>query len=138
MMKMLFLYLSMFLFIFAFLFLFNYVIVSITGQQKQIGILKSIGADINNISKIYLSSSIIIGIIILVSSLICIPLALNIINKYLISYAKVSFNILSINFITYFIITLIIIMANVLGNFLSLKKIKKLSAIKTIEKGNIK
>lgn len=78
-----FLYLGIFFVVFASLLLFNFISISISYKQKEIGILRAIGARSKDVFKIFFCETLIIGAVNFVLSSVCIFIACGFINTML-------------------------------------------------------
>ena len=122
---------SLIFFIFAFLLFTNYISMSITNSKKEIGILKGLGANKNDISKIFSLESIMIGLISSLISIILFIISSIIIN---VSIKKSYYNFSAFIFrpIVMLLIIIISIIISVLISSMNTRKVSKLNPIDAI------
>ena len=136
MLKNLCLYLSAIFFVFAALLIINLVSVSVRRQMKEIGILKSLGADFKDLCKIYGGSNLILGSIISVITLIATTVGVLFVNVYL-NTAEV-INIIKFSAVAYISLVAIILAVSVMASIVPLIKLKKRSPSSIISQGQLR
>ncbi len=136
MLKNLCLYLSAIFFVFAVLLIINLVSVSVRRQMKEIGILKSLGADFKDLCKIYGGSNLILGSIISVITLIATTVGVLFVNVYL-NTAEV-INIIKFSAVAYISLVAIILAVSVMASIVPLIKLKKRSPSSIISQGQLR
>ncbi len=137
MLKNLCLYLSAIFFVFATLLIINLVSVSVRRQMKEIGILKSLGADFKNLCKIYGGSILILGSIISVITLIATTVGVHYVNVYFNSAAGVV-NIIKYSAVACISLVAIILAVSVMASIVPLIKLKKRSPSSIISQGQLR
>ena len=137
MLKNLCLYLSAIFFVFATLLIINLVSVSVRRQMKEIGILKSLGADFKNLCKIYGGSNLILGSIISVITLIATTVGVHYVNVYFNSAAGVV-NIIKYSAVACISLVAIILAVSVMASIVPLIKLKKRSPSSIISQGQLR
>ena len=136
-------YIGFFFLIFTVVFLLNFITASIRGQMKQIGIISAMGMSYKDIFKIYgLSAGILCGIVYVlsmtVSGIMTAWLNARGWEKLWFHVAEQTYRILTIGPTTFIIMFIIAMVTALLGTFLSLHKIRKLSPSEIIRRGQIK
>ena len=137
MLKNLCLYLSAIFFVFAALLIINLVSVSVRRQMKEIGILKSLGADFKDLCKIYGGSNLILGSIISVITLIATTVGVHYVNVYFNSAAGVV-NIIKYSAVACISLVAIILAVSVMASIVPLIKLKKRSPSSIISQGQLR
>ncbi len=118
-------------FIFAFLLFTNYISMSIMNSKKEIGILRSLGASKNDVSKIFSLESIMIGIISSLISIIFFIISSIVIGNYL-SSDYYNFSAFVFQPIVILITIIISVIISILISSLNSRKISKLNPIDAI------
>lgn len=117
------------------LMLSNYITTGIRNRIKEIGILRSQGASLMDVMKIFIIESGLIALLIVVISAIITPIVLAIINKIMQSFILDGINAYTLNALTIFYILgmpfLIVLISSMLP-ILSIAKLKPIDAIKSI------
>ena len=137
MLKNLCLYLSAIFFVFAALLIINLVSVSVRRQMKEIGILKSLGADFKNLCKIYGGSNLILGGIISVITLVATTVGVHYVNVYFNTEAGVV-NIIKYSAVACISLVAIILAVSVMASIVPLIKLKKRSPSSIISQGQLR
>ncbi len=118
-------------FIFAFLLFTNYISMSIMNSKKEIGILRSLGASKNDVSKIFSLESIMIGLISSLISVIFFIISSIVIGNYL-SSDYYNFTAVVFQPIVILITAIISILISIFISSLNSRKISKLNPIDAI------
>ena len=137
MLKNLCLYLSAIFFVFAVLLIINLVSVSVRRQMKEIGILKSLGADFKDLCKIYGGSNLILGGIISVITLVATTVGVHYVNVYFNTEAGVV-NIIKYSAVACISLVAIILAVSVMASIVPLIKLKKRSPSSITGQGQIR
>ncbi|MCX4313563.1 MAG: ATP-binding cassette domain-containing protein [Clostridia bacterium] len=134
----LFLYLGIIFFVISLVLLINFIVVSVRGQMKQIGILSAMGAEYKNIFAIYgCCVGVICLVVYIIAMMLCAVVTL-IINGVVMRESYAGFSVLSFNPLAVLLLLSAVAVAWLLSLVIALHNVKKLTAITLIDRGQIK
>ncbi|MFI3329044.1 MAG: ATP-binding cassette domain-containing protein [bacterium] len=130
-----FLYLGLFFAAFASLLLFNFISTSISYKQKEIGILRAIGARSKDVFGIFFSETLIIGAINFVVSCVAIFITSNVINTLLREQAGLEMSLLNPNIRQIILVLGVSLLVSFVSSFFPVYKIARKRPIESIRQG---
>ncbi len=116
--------------IFAFLLFSNFITISINNCKKEIGILRSLGAKVKDVVKIFTYESLIIGFISYILSIIGWSISTNLLNKFIFKNYLFNFSGIIMNPL---IIVISLIFSSLVAILISVSSSSKIAKIKPIE-----
>jgi len=120
-------------FIFGSVLIFTFILFSISDKQKEIGILRALGARLSDVSKIFITEGVIIAFVASILANIFIVILMRIINNGFVKELKLNVVIIYNNILTNFIITLIAIIMVVISTYIPIRHIANMKPVKAIK-----
>ncbi len=127
-------YTGLFFAIFSAVLLFNFISISISYKQKEIGILRAIGARSIDIFKIFFYETLIIGLINFVLSSITLVIAVYFINEYLKSGIGLELTVFILSIRQFILLLTLSILVSFISSFIPVNKISRKKPIDSIRK----
>ncbi len=130
-----FLYLGLFFALFASLLLFNFISISISYKQKEIGILRAIGARSKDVFGIFFSETLIIGAINFVFACVATFVVSSVVNTMLKEQAGIAMSLLNPNIRQIALIFGVSLLVSFISSFFPVYKIAIKRPIESIRQG---
>ena len=128
------LYISIIFAVFAFILITNFIIISITGNKKTIGILRALGTKKIDIFKIFLNQSLIIYLISFALSVVITFVLKNIGNSYISNYYNYKIELFLYSYQNILITLAVLIIIIFLSNLCAIYKIASMEPVDSINK----
>ncbi len=129
-----FIYVAIVLALFSMFMLFNYISTSIVSKRQSIGVFRALGANVKDVSIMFIVESVIIAVINAVLSCIVTSIACIFVNQYIMHQLNISLNFAMFDIRQILLITLASVVTAVISSVLPIMKICKEKPVELIRK----